>query len=257
MRVYVDGVMLMNFLVDYLLLLGTNRLSGCPSEKKRLVAAAMLGALYSGVCLLPDFRFLGNLLWRLVCLWLMGVLAFGWDRGALKQSGLFLLLSMALGGLAISFGTADNRTLLLAAAGLWALGRVSLMGYGESGKYLPVAIRNGDRTVKLLALHDTGNTLRDPVTGQRALVISLSAAKRLTGLTELQLKDPLGTIATHALPGLRLIPFRTVGQSGGMMLAMIFEDVTVDGKKRRTLIAFAPENFGGNSAYQALTGGVF
>jgi stage II sporulation protein GA (sporulation sigma-E factor processing peptidase) len=247
----------LNFLVDLLLLLGTNRLTGFPSDWKRLTAAALLGAVYSGVCLLPDFRFLGNLLWRLVCLGLMGILAFGWNRGALKQSGLFLFLSLALGGLAISFGKTDSRILLLAGAGLWILSRISLAGGCESREYVPVVIRRGDRTVKLLALHDTGNTLRDPVTGQQALVISLSAARRLTGLTQQQLKDPLGTIATHPLPGLRLIPFRTVGQSGGMMLAMIFEDVILNGRKRKTLIAFAPENFGGNAAYQALTGGVF
>ena len=257
MRVYVDGVMVINFVVDFLLLLGTNHLSGLSSDKKRLILAALLGAVYSGLCLLPDFRFLGNLLWRMVCLGLMGVLAFGWNRSALKRSGLFLFLSLALGGLAISFGKADSGKLLLAGAGLWALGRISLTGCCESRTYVPVTIRHGDRTVKLLALHDTGNTLRDPVTGQQALVISASAARRLTGLTQQQLKDPLGTIASHVLPGLRLIPFRTVGQSGGMMLAMIFEDVIVDGKKRRILIAFAPENFGGNAAYQALTGGVF
>ena len=257
LRVYVDGVMAVNFVVDFLLLMGTSQLSGIPSNKKRLALAALLGAMYSGWCLLPDFRFLGNLIWRLVCLVLMGILAFGWDRGALKQSGLFLFLSLALGGLAISFGKADSRTLLLAGAGLWVLSRISLAGGCESREYVPVVIRNGERTVKLLALHDTGNTLRDPVTGQQALIISLSAARRLTGLTEQQLKDPLGTMATRALPGLRLIPFRTVGQSGGMMLAMIFEDVILNGRKRKTLIAFAPENFGGNAAYQALTGGVF
>ena len=59
MRVYVDGVMLLNFLVDYLLLLGTNRLSGHPSDSRRLLASAVLGAVYSGACLLPGFRFLG------------------------------------------------------------------------------------------------------------------------------------------------------------------------------------------------------
>lgn len=257
MRVYVDGVMAVNFVVDFLLLLGTNHLSGIPSDKKRLALAALLGAMYSGWCLLPDFRFLGNLIWRLVCLGLMGILAFGWERSALKRSGIFLFLSLALGGLAISLGKANSRTLLLAGVGVWVLGRISLMRCGESREYIPVVIRNGECTVKLLALHDTGNTLRDPVTGQQALIISRSAASRLTGLTEEQLKDPLGTMASRALPGLRLIPFRTVGQSGGMMLAMIFENVIVDGRRRKTLIAFAPENFGGNTAYQALTGGVF
>ena len=77
MKVYVDGVMLINFLVDFLLLLGTDRLSGFPPEWKRLISASALGAVYSGICLFPGFRFLGNPLWRTVMLGLMGSMAFG------------------------------------------------------------------------------------------------------------------------------------------------------------------------------------
>ena len=98
MKVYVDGVMAINFLVDFLLLLGTNRLAGFPSDKKRLTLAALLGAVYSGVCLLPDFRFLGNLLWRIVSLGGMGTIAFGWNSSALRRCGIFLVMSLALGG---------------------------------------------------------------------------------------------------------------------------------------------------------------
>ena len=257
LRVYVDGVMVINFLVDFLLLLGTKRMCGCPADKKRLVAAALLGSLYSGVCLLPDFRFLGHLHWRVVCLVLMGGVAFGWNRSTVQQCGMFLFLTLALGGLAVSLGRTDFWTLLLAGGVLWILSRLSIAPRTGNQEYVSLKIQNNGRQITLLALRDTGNTLHDPVTGQQVLVISASAAVRLTGLTEQQLKDPLGTMAAHTLPGLRLIPFRTVGQSGGMMLAMQFEEVMVDGRKRKAIVAFAPENFGGSGTYQALTGGVF
>jgi hypothetical protein len=91
MAVYLDLVMVLNFLVDFLLFLGTNRLSGFPAEGWRCAGASLLGAVYSGACLLPGFRFLGNLLWHCVSLGLMGILAFGWEAGALKRSGIFLL----------------------------------------------------------------------------------------------------------------------------------------------------------------------
>lgn len=256
MRVYVDGVMAINFLVDLLLLLGTNRLAGFPDDKKRLAAAALLGALYSGACLLPDFRFLGNTLWRLVSLALMGGVAFGWNRSAVRRCGIFLLLSMALGGLAVCLGRADIRVLGLASLGLWCLSRLSFEGPMGSREYVPLEIKRGETSVKLLALRDTGNTLRDPISGEQALVISPSAASRLTGLTEQQLRSPLETMAAGSLPGLRLIPFRTVGSSSGIMLAMTFDHVVLNGRKQRSLVAFAPENFDRAGTYQALTGGV-
>ena len=253
MRVYVDGVMAINFLVDFLLLLGTNRLSGFPSHKKRLTAAALLGAVYSGVCLLPDFRFLGNLLWRTVSLGGMGAIAFGLGAGALRRCGVFVLMSLALGGLAVCIGRSDLWGLGLALTGLWCLSRFSFQGPVGCRDYVPMEITHAGQTVKLLALRDTGNTLRDPVTGEQVLVIAPWAACRLTGLTEQQLRTPLETMG--AVPGLRLIPYRTVGSSGGMMLAMAFDQVQVGNRRGRALVAFAPEGFGNGSVYQALTGG--
>ena len=98
MRIYLDLLILLNFLVDALLILGTNRLSGFPTDGKRVVLAAALGGVYSGACMLSGFRFLGNILWRLVSLGGMSAVAFGWNRSTLKRCCVFILLSMALGG---------------------------------------------------------------------------------------------------------------------------------------------------------------
>ena len=50
MVLYVDLVVLLNFLVDLLLILGTNRLAGYPPGLKRAVPAALLGGAYAGGC---------------------------------------------------------------------------------------------------------------------------------------------------------------------------------------------------------------
>ena len=44
MKIYLDLVVILNFLVDFLLLLGTNRLSGFPASPLRAAAAAALAA---------------------------------------------------------------------------------------------------------------------------------------------------------------------------------------------------------------------
>lgn len=255
MRVYADLVVVLNFLVDFLLLLGTNRLSGFPPGVGRAAAAAALGAAYSGMCLIPGFRFLGNTLWRLVSLGFMAVIAFGWNKSAVKRCGVFVLLSMAMGGIATGFGSGSFWMIAVAAAGVWILCRIGFGGRISGREYVPLEIRHQEKTVRLTALRDSGNTLRDPITGEPVLVIDAAAAGELTGLTAQQLKTPLETLARQEIPGLRLIPYRAVGQQGGMMLAMRFSDVTVGNSRRPALVAFAAEAIGGGEGYRALTGG--
>lgn len=252
MEVYADLVMGFNFLVDLLLLLGTNRLSGFPAGLGRCCAAAALGGGYAGAVLVPRLRFLGALPWRLVFLGLMGVTAFGLRRDALKRTGVFLILTMALGGLALSLGQGAWPSVLLSGGGLWLLCRTAFgEGLGQR-EYVPLELTRQGKTVRLTALRDTGNTLRDPITGEPVLVISAEAARTLTGLTPGELRRPLENLGK--LPGLRLIPYRAVG-SGGFLLGLRFEDARIGGKRRSVIAAFAPEGLGRDGVCQALTGG--
>lgn len=255
LTVYLDLVMMLNFLVDFLLLLGTNRLSGFPATPGRCALAALFGSIYAGFCLLPGFRFLGNFLWRCVSLCLMAAVAFGLRRDAVKRGGVFLLLSLALGGMALCFTRQNFAALTLGAAGVWLLCRVSF-GDGAVGReYVPVTLTHGGKTVSFTALRDTGNTLRDPITGEPVLVVSGEVGEALTGLTQRQLSSPLETIAARPLPGLRLIPYHAVGNKGGLLLAMRFPDTIVGKKQRNILVAFAAEGLERTGMYQALTGG--
>lgn len=255
MTIYLDLVMALNFSVDLMLLLGTNRLSGFPSGWKRCVLAAVLGAVYSGACLLPGFRFLGNTLWRMVFLGLMGAIAFGLDPGALKRTGLFVLLSMAMGGIALGFGRSDVWMLLVSAAMVWLLCRVGFGKRAGGREFVQVVIPSDAGRVRLTALRDTGNTLTDPVTGGQVLIVGPDAAAELTGLTREQLTSPVQTMLGHPVAGLRLLPYSAVGQPGAMLLAKRFAGVKVDKREGSVLVAFAPERIGNGDVYQALTGG--
>lgn len=254
MTVYVDVVMGLNFLVDLLLLVGTNRLAGHPNDAKRVLPAAVLGGIYGGMCMVPGFRFLSSSLWRVVSLGLMGSIAFGFRRGIFRRVVLFVLLSMALGGIAVGLGNGGLLTLILAALGLCLLCAVGFQG--KLGmRCVPLELRHGDKRVKLTALCDTGNTLRDPVTGESVLIVGAEAAVHLLGMTMQEVSCPVETVASGKYTGLRLIPYRAVGQSCGMLLAMRLDEVKLSGVRRDTMVAFTAEGLSGAGEYQALAGG--
>ena len=252
MKIYLDLAVFLNFLVDFLLILGTNRLSGFPPGWGKAAAAAGIGACYGGAALL--WRPLGAFLWRTVMLGLMGVLAFGWNRSAWRRTAVFVILSTALGGMALGLRSRSFGALILAAGGVWILCRVAFEGAAGTQEYIPVTLTYGGRTLQVIALKDSGNTLTDPITGEPVLVLSGSCAEKLTGLTADQLRHPMEALG--AIPGLRLIPYCSVGRGSGMMLALRFHDAQIGNETRDALIAFAPEGLGQNTMYQALTGGV-
>ncbi len=254
--VYIDLVIFLNFLVDFLLLMGTNRLCGYSPGGKRCAIAAVLGGVYAGVCLLPGLFFLGNGLWRCVCLVMLSVIAFGKSVSALRRGMVFVVLSMALGGIALGMGRTGFLGLILGAVVVFLLCFAGFRDKIGSVRYVPVTLRYADRVMELTALEDTGNHLKDPVTGRSVLVIDGRQAEALTGLTRQQLCQPVQTMLSAPISGLRLVPYHTVGQPGGMLLALRIPEVKIGQWKGSTLVAFAPDRICADGAYQALTGGV-
>ena len=255
MRIYVDLVAILNTVVDFLLIMGTNRLAGFPPGCGRGAAAATIGGLYGGACLMPEFSFLGNPLWRVVSLGVIAVIAFGWNRSALQRGGIFVLLSMALGGIAMGMGQGSLPMLLLSAVLLCLLCAVSFHGSAGQREYIPVTLQWGDRELTVIALKDTGNTLHDPLTGEQVLVAGAEVGMKLLGLSQDQIAHPVETLASGILPGMRLIPYHAVGQAGSMLPAIRFYKARIGSQSAQPLVAFAPDRIARGEMYQMLTGG--
>ena len=146
------------------------------------------------------------------------------------------------------------QALVLAAAGVCFL---CLVGFqGRAGQqYVPVDVLYDGRAVSLMALVDSGNTLRDPVTGCPVLVVEAASAKKLLSFAEGELEHPLETMLARKHQNLRLIPYTAVGQPGGFLLAIRPDCVRINGKTMDHLVAFTPQNLG-HGQYQALAGGM-
>lgn len=255
MTVYLDLVVLLNFLVDGLLLLGTNRLAGYPPGWKRAALAATLGGVYAGICMLPQCYFLGSFLFRVLILAIMAVIAFGFNRSALRRGLVFTLLSMALGGVVQGLNGAGFGTLILAAGTVAVLCHFGLRNPIGAQQYQPVELIWKGRRLCLTALVDTGNTLRDPITGASVLIAGADVAQRL-GISGELVNDPVAGLSKGNLPGARLIPYRAVGCPGGMLLGICCEQVNLNGREISKVVAFAPECVGKADGYQVLVGGV-
>lgn len=256
MVVYLDAVFFLNFLIDFLLIIGSNRLFGHPQRWLRTVVAALIGGIYATACMLPSFSYLRHTAIRVLCMVVMSATAFGISVTALRKAAIFFLLSMALGGMTIWINGDDRLSIAAALICLLIISFVGLQGRPWSRTMVPVEITSGGKCIKITALCDTGNLLRDPITGKTVLVIGRDIAQRLVGLSTDQLRNPVETMERKLIPGLRLISYKTVGNGDGVLLAQYFPSVRVGNVDGGSLVAFSPEILSSDGAYQALTGGI-
>lgn len=277
--VYLDRVWVLNTAIDYLLLLGTARLSGLPLRRGWLLLWAALGGAYAVSVFLPGMTLLGHPLCRLATGLIMALGAF---RRRWRQAALFFLLAGGLAGVVLALGLAAGSPLGLAQRvyyadvswpvllGATCMGHITLhllFGQGArhgGGELLQITIVIEGRRQTVTALHDTGNTLRDPVSGRAALVLEQGAAVTLwpgemAAVLALPLtpEEKMARLYRQGCPvRLTLLPFRTVGTSGGLLLAARSDYIEVEGKRFwRTPVALSEQPVSDGGGYHALWGG--
>lgn len=280
MTVYVDVLLGLNTAVNYLLLRGAASMGGCPVRRLRLLAAACLGGVYAALSLLPGLAFLGSLPVQLLCAAAMSVISFGLRKTTVRQTLFFLALSFAFGGAVLlavqkaepdmmvlggrAYYAVSTPALLLLAGLLYGLAALVLAGWGThtGGDILPLTLELGGRQLTVKALRDTGNTLRDPVTGQSVLVADWQALTRLLPeepLTQSRFQDPASLLEAlsprHPSCKFRLMPYRAVGVETGLLLALRCKVTEPKQRPRETLVAFSPTAVSCDGRFEALTGG--
>ncbi len=276
MTVYLDGVWLINGFVDYLLLAVSGNLTAAPIRRGRLILAGALGGIYGVLCLLPGWSFFGNLFWRCVMGGGMCLVAFGPGRTLMRQFGVLFLLTAAFSGIVLLltelfsapgslmaggvYYPVSMGTLVLTAGGAyglisWALGRLRHHG----GDIAAVEIDLRDHTKRITALRDTGNTLRDPFSGEMVMVTDAEVISSLLPELGTLHQEPqlLLEQIRRAAPELRprLIPYKTVGVAHGLLVAVRPREVRISGKKERILLGISPAAVSDGGGYQALLGG--
>lgn len=280
MVIYLDRVLLLNGALDYLLLAACGSVTAAPLRRTRLLLAALLGGVYAMASLLPGLELLGRQPMPLLFAAALCLVAFGPGRGLLRQSAVLILLAAAFSGVVLALTEVFSApaalvgrrvyypvslgALVLTAGGAWGifrwgLGRLSRQGGGIA----QVTIVLAGRRAALTAMRDTGNTLRDPISGQAVLVADGRLLERLlpelhAGPEELRRPAALVERTERLYPALRprLLPYQAVGVDRGMLLCLRPEEVQIEGKREAMLVAFSPSPVSGGDGYEALLGGV-
>ena len=280
MVIYLDQVLLLNGILDYLLLVVCGSVTATPLRRGRIALAALLGGGYAMASLLPELKFLGSLFYRLLFAVALCLVAFGPGRGLMRRSIVLLLLAAAFSGIVLVltelvsapaalvgrrvYYPISFSVLILTAGGAFGLMKWGLSRLGhQGGDIASVTVTLGSRQASFTALRDTGNTLRDPLSGCPVLVTDAEILGKLlpeVRLTTEELRRPAELLRRLSLlrPELRprLIPYKTVGVEQGTLLALRPDCVEIGGKREAMLMAISPVPVSDGGGYEALLGGV-
>lgn len=278
--VYVDELFAVNLLLDYLLLVLTARLSGVFAPRLRLLLAAALGALLAVLLYFPQLTVMTGLLARAAVCAAVTLAAFGFRRRRFPRlCGLFCAVTFALAGavsaLALLNGGVRVRNGVVAFAVSWRLllggfltgwAALALLSGGAlrlNRGTARLTVTLGSRTVAVRALCDSGNLLRDPLTGRQVALLGRTAAAPLLPaehralLLALNAENAAAVCAELVRRGagsFRLMPCRTAA-GGALLLTICPERLEIDGKKEEGyLLGISPAELEAGGDCRAVIG---
>lgn len=245
-ELYIDVLFLVNFLMDYILLLVTKRVLKQPASYGRTCLGALAGAFLT--CLVTAVR-LPSAFMKVILFYTLvpAAILFAGIRirdvrcffrafvtlfvSGFLVGGIFSYLDqyIQVGSLFFAFAVVSY---YLASAVLKLL--ALLFRFGET--HCRVTLYCGERRYAAEAMIDTGNHLTDQVSGKAVSIIGKKAAEGLFG---------------GKLPeGIRYIPYRTVGKGGGVIPVSAIDRICIDGEEEQwieqPMVAISDDSSFGN-----------
>lgn len=212
-ELYIDVFFLINFMMDYMVLTITKKMLKRSVSHVRLCVGALLGAFLTCIVLIMPvpYRAVKFVLFYggVGVLMLKAGLCIPWNRTFIRAYVLLYASSFLLGGVFTYFQQYLRHGSLFFALAIISyylvLGIWNLISYlARQNQYqCDVIVRNGKNVQRVRALIDTGNSLRDPVTGEPVSILSKKAAEKLyVGYNE---------------TAFRFIPYHSIGKPQGVM----------------------------------------
>lgn len=250
--IYADVLFGLSVLTDYLLCLATGRFCGLRLRRGRYFAAALLGGVYAVAVFLPGLSWLAHPVVELCAAGFMGVVAFGGEEKLFRCLAAFLAVSASFGGAAWavalrqgSMPAPDLKLLAGVFTGCYILlTLLSRTRHRRAREHrVEASLSLAGRRAVFTALEDSGNCLRDPISGDAVMLASPAALRPLFPGMEalLELSDAVELVSQAGRFPVLCGRFRLLscGSVAGPTLLAAFrpDTVEIDGQERQDLLA--------------------
>lgn len=246
MVVYADILIILNFLVDYFLLLASAKLLHFNSPVIRLLASAVIGGFSSLYIFAPDLGFLIGLLFRTAVCALMVFAAFGFKniKTFLRGCGVLFLVTCGYGGImtavwyflkpngmtvvnSVVYFNISPTVLIIASLAAYILFMIFSAVFSKTSKFAErceITISADGGSITMEGIIDTGNSIEDILGNSEVIIADKSYVKTLFG--------DINPVTNEKLkPRYRLMPCGTVSGGGTLEGFRCDTALITDGEK--------------------------
>lgn len=260
MTIYLDVVIVENLIMDAIIIYATAIVLKVKIRHLRIIISSLIGAIYSVLSYISDLEIYNNLFLKIFLSIVMVYIAFSPQniKTLMKQILIFYLTSFLFGGVAFALiyvikpqeilmknglflGMYPLKTVFLGAivatAILITAFKVVKSNITKKDMMCNVSIELNNKTVNIKTMIDTGNMLKEPISGLPVIVVENTALYELIPKEILDnLDDILGgdfqkipdNIKSTYIAKLKWIPYSSLGKQNGMLVGIKADKVIVE-----------------------------
>lgn len=291
LTIYIDVVLIENIIMNYIIILATGIILKEKVKAFKVLFASFLGAVYSIVCYMNIFGIYSSIILKFILSVVIIYISYNPAniKKLMKQLLIFYLISFAFGGAAFALiyivkpqeilmknglflGTYPLKTIFLAAIIAFIIiitaFKIVKTKISKKDMYCNILVKLNDKDVKVKAMIDTGNLLKDPLTQKPVLIIEKNSLynvlpkqilNNLENILGGDLKKIPEEIQEEYLPKLKFIPFSSLGKQNGMIIGIKSEEIKIlyednEIKKEDVVIGIYDKSLTKRGEYEALIG---
>ena len=290
MIVYLDIIFLENVLMNYIIIFTTGMILKNEFKRKNVLLASCIGAIYSIFMYLNILKITSNFLMKIILSVIIIKIAFNPKKrkNLLKYLVIFYLVSFIFGGCIFALMYIVKPQFVQIRNGMFvgtypikiaiAGGLVAYVVTQISFKMVKTKINKKDmiyaieifykeKSVKLKGLLDTGNLLKDPITGnpviivQKDKLINLFSQNILNNIEKILGGDVKFTIEEDEdiFLKVRILPFSSIGNENGMLVGIKVDYINIlidetNKKMKDVIVGIYNKKITKNEEYSAIFG---
>ena len=290
MTIYIDIIIVENLMINYIILYATGLISKSKISHIRIFIASAIGAIYAIFEYISSFKIYSNIILKTILSIIIIFIAFYPQnvKKLCKQLVLFYLTTFTFGGVAtyliyvlkpqniiikngMFVGTYVIKVIFIGAI----LGTIILIVSFKFAKnkitkkdmICKVKIKLNGKEIILNTMVDTGNMLKEPLTGNSVVVVEKTALYDLMPKEILNNTDSIiggdlenipENIKNEYISKLKIIPFSSLGKQNGMLIGIKPEKLEVineqSEEKNNAIIGIYNKSLTKRGEYNALIG---